>query len=116
MPEHHLHLDLLIDYAAGSAPEPVSLLVATHLTFCPSCRQHVARLEDVGGALLDDIEPVPVDSEALDRMLARLIKPNLRYHRLRMKRRQPRRSCRGRCATMSAQMPMVCLGRDTAAR
>ena len=74
MPEHHLHLELLIDYAAGSAPEPVSLLVATHLTFCPSCRQHVARLEDVGGALLDGIEPVPVDSEALDRMLARLDK------------------------------------------
>ena len=74
MPEHHLHLELLVDYAAGSAPEPVSLLVATHLTFCPSCRQHVARLEDVGGALLDGIEPVPVDSEALDRMLARLDK------------------------------------------
>jgi putative transcriptional regulator len=51
-PVHHPPEELLLDYAAGSADEPTSLTLATHLTLCPECRDTVARFESVGGALL----------------------------------------------------------------
>jgi putative transcriptional regulator len=52
MPNHHPDESLLIEYAAGSLSEAKSLLVATHLTLCPSCRELVKDGEAVGGALL----------------------------------------------------------------
>lgn len=42
----------LIAYADGSLPSGLSVLVASHLTYCPACRARVARFETVGGALL----------------------------------------------------------------
>ena len=52
MPNHHPDESLLIEYAAGSLNEAKSLLVATHLTLCPVCRDAVRDGEAVGGALL----------------------------------------------------------------
>jgi len=52
MPNHHPDESLLIEYAAGSLSEAKSLLVATHLTLCTSCRKAVHDGEVVGGALL----------------------------------------------------------------
>lgn len=52
MPNHHPDETLLIEYAAGSLNEAKSLLVATHLTLCPTCRKAVHDGEVVGGALL----------------------------------------------------------------
>jgi putative transcriptional regulator len=72
MPVHHLSDELLLDHAAGSLPEPVALLVATHLALCPSCRNQEAKLEAVGGAMLDDIEPEPMDGGGLDALFARI--------------------------------------------
>lgn len=61
-----------MDYAAGSLREPVALLIATHLTMCPSCQAEVTRLESLGGAMLETLEPEPMTEEALDHALARL--------------------------------------------
>jgi putative transcriptional regulator len=74
-PVHHPSLELLLDYAAGSTGEAAGLALATHLALCPECREVVAQLESVGGALLEAIEPAAVPSEALDSLLARLDKP-----------------------------------------
>jgi putative transcriptional regulator len=52
MPEHHAPDELLIAYAAGSLGASESLLIASHLTLCPRCRQAVADAEAVGAALL----------------------------------------------------------------
>ncbi|WP_332308091.1 zf-HC2 domain-containing protein, partial [Elstera litoralis] len=57
MPHFHPPESLLIDYAAGTLPEAISLLVATHLTYCPTCRKEMAALEAVGGAMLDSLPP-----------------------------------------------------------
>jgi putative transcriptional regulator len=65
-PEH------LLDYAAGSLPAGMSLLVACHLTYCPACRDRTARLEAVGGAFLRDEPPPGVRPPALARALSRL--------------------------------------------
>lgn len=65
----------LVDYAAGTAPEPVAVLLQSHLSLCPAARATVARLEAVGGALLDGLAPAAMAPGALDAVLARLDGP-----------------------------------------
>ncbi len=72
---HQPNPDLLLDYAAGSLDEGLSLFVASHLALCPESRRTVAKAEAVGGALFENIAPEPMDSDSLDRLLARLDKP-----------------------------------------
>ncbi len=64
--------ELLVAHAAGRLPEPVSLVVATHLALSPAARERYARYEAVGGALLEGLAPAPLDPASLDRVLARL--------------------------------------------
>ena len=75
MPTHHLEPEMLVAYAAGSAKEPLALLVASHLTLCPTCRDAVAELEAVGGALLEALPPAAVDPGAAGRVMARRAAP-----------------------------------------
>src|SRR4051812_14468354 len=72
---HHPDDALLLAYAAGGLDGAMSLIISTHLSFCGLCRQLVARQEEIGGALLDDLSPVPMTDGALDRALARLDEP-----------------------------------------
>jgi putative transcriptional regulator len=72
LPSRHPEDSLLMAYAAGSLPEAAALVVATHLALCPLCRAEVGRFEAVGGAMLDEGEPVAVESTALDRVLSQL--------------------------------------------
>lgn len=74
MPSFHPPEPLLMDYAAGALPEAVSLMVATHLSYCPECQAEVRRLEAVGGALLEALPPTPV-STGLDAIFAKLDAP-----------------------------------------
>jgi putative transcriptional regulator len=74
-PVHHPSDERLLDYASGASPEPVALLVATHLALCPGCRRATAELEAVGGALLEELPPEPVSDDSLARLLARLDRP-----------------------------------------
>jgi putative transcriptional regulator len=72
---HHPEEGLLLAYAAGGLDGALSLIVATHLSFCPRCRRLVARQEEIGGALLEDLPPAPMAEDALDRVLAQLDAP-----------------------------------------
>lgn len=72
---HHPPEDLLLAYASGAAGEAIALIVATHLAFCGACRAAVARLEQTGGALLEDLPPAPLGEGALAATLARLDEP-----------------------------------------
>lgn len=71
-PTHHPSDARLLDYAAGSMAEPMALLVATHLALCPECRLESRELDELGGALLDELEPMPLTEGGLARMLARI--------------------------------------------
>ncbi len=68
---HHSSEATLAAYAAGSLPEGLAIVMATHLGQCTSCRQALATLEATGGALLDDLPPVALAGDALGRVLAR---------------------------------------------
>jgi putative transcriptional regulator len=75
MISHHPSEPTLLAYAAGSLPEGLAIVTATHLGFCPSCRRSLETLEATGGALLDDLPPVPLSGDAIDRLLNRLDEP-----------------------------------------
>ena len=68
MTEHRNVDDLLIAHAAGKLPEPVGLAVATHLALNPAARARYRRYEAVGGALLDELEPVDLAPDAWGRL------------------------------------------------
>lgn len=64
--------ELLLAYASGGLDEGMSLVVATHLTLSPESRARVSDYEALGGALIEEIEPVEVSGGALDEVMARL--------------------------------------------
>lgn len=76
MPKHHPDDDLLMRYAAGTLPESVALVVATHVGSCSRCQAMVSGLDAIGGACLDDIAPIRMSDDALSSMLALLDAPD----------------------------------------
>lgn len=69
---HHVSDELLLRYASGELAEGWSLAVATHLALCPSCRQRLAKMETIGGALLENISTGTAPDDAWARMRSRL--------------------------------------------
>ena len=57
---HHPDPSTLMAFAAGSLPEALSVVVATHLSLCPVCRRDVRRLETVGASLLAGLAGAPL--------------------------------------------------------
>lgn len=72
MPSHHPFDAHLVDYASGALAEPLALMVATHLGWCPGCRRDVSALEVVGGLLLEELAPESLAADTASRLLARL--------------------------------------------
>ncbi len=72
---HHPSEATLVAYAAGSLPEALAIVAATHLGSCAACRRTLATLETVASVLLDEIPPVPLSGDALDRLLSRVDEP-----------------------------------------
>jgi putative transcriptional regulator len=67
-PTHHPEPEDLLAYASGSSPEWMSLVVACHLTYCPSCRSELELMEELGGALLETVPSSALDASAFERM------------------------------------------------
>jgi putative transcriptional regulator len=65
---HHPEHGWLEQYAAGAVPLPVALCMATHLSFCGECRRQIELLQSLGGALFDQLAPVPVAEDMLQRV------------------------------------------------
>jgi putative transcriptional regulator len=72
VPTHHPADERLLEYASGALPEPLALLVATHLALCPRCRRVTGELEALGGVLLAGVAPEPLAEGSLEQALARL--------------------------------------------
>jgi putative transcriptional regulator len=62
--KHHPDVSTLMSCAAGSQPEGLAAVVASHLSVCPACAKQVNKLERIGDALFDRIEPVRVETPA----------------------------------------------------
>ena len=73
--QHHPSQELLLGHAAGTRAGGPALLMHVHLRACAACSAEVARLECIGGALLDEQPPASMAPDALARTLARLDSP-----------------------------------------
>jgi putative transcriptional regulator len=69
---HHASEEMLLAYATGAADEATSLILATHLSYCATCRRHSREMEAMGGCLLQELAPVPMSRGALDAALRKL--------------------------------------------
>ena len=66
--QHHLDVTTLMAYATGNLSEAFSTAVSTHLSMCQTCRDKLAELEMIGGALLDHVEPVDITAETRENL------------------------------------------------
>lgn len=69
---HHPPEDLLADFAAGKLEEAHQLVVGVHVAGCPRCTRFVQAIEQLAGAALEEVEPVPTAPDAFDRVMSRI--------------------------------------------
>jgi putative transcriptional regulator len=70
-PDYHPSEDLIAAYASGALDEATALIIASHLTLCPSCRGNLALCEAVGGSLMEELPEAPMAEGAFAATLAR---------------------------------------------
>ena len=67
---HHLSEDLILGYSAGTLPEAVNLIVATHISLCDQCRAALEASDAIGGALIETVDSVAVPEACFDDTMA----------------------------------------------
>ena len=72
MIHHHPEDDLLLSLAAGGLGAGQAVVLGTHLEGCPACRGRLHMLQGVGGALLQEAEPIALEAGAWERTLKRI--------------------------------------------
>jgi putative transcriptional regulator len=74
-PRFHPSDDRLWEHAAGSLLPGRDLVISAHIANCETCRAERETREAIGGALIDELAPVPLAAGALERALAGLDRP-----------------------------------------
>lgn len=69
---HHPTDETLTSYIRGSLDEGRRVLVAAHIELCASCSALVAAYDHIAGSILEAAQPEPLQSDALERVLARI--------------------------------------------
>src|SRR5579864_7378970 len=64
--------EMLLDFATGALAEGPALAVSLHLALTPPARRVITGLDAIGGVLLEDVVPEPLDDAILHGVLARL--------------------------------------------
>lgn len=72
MANYHPSDELLMQFAAGQAPNALGLLVACHNENCAQCRSKTRLYEQLGGDILTELSPEAVSNNLLDRILGKL--------------------------------------------
>lgn len=71
-PTHHLDYSTLLAHAAGTLDEAFSVVAASHIAQCPTCREALRAAEGFGGTLLEQMPEAEVSDECRTRTLAAL--------------------------------------------
>lgn len=82
--------ETLLRHAAGRWDAGFSLVLDTHLALSPETREIFAQFEAIGGLLLDECAPAPVEPSALNAALAALDKPARESRRVSRDAQSPR--------------------------
>jgi putative transcriptional regulator len=69
MTEHHPDNNLLAEYAAGTLDTAQAVVISAHLHFCTKCQHEVQRLEQIGGAMIEDLIPQPLPEKSFDELM-----------------------------------------------
>ena len=72
MINNHPTADMLTEYSTGALSLAPIISITTHLQFCDRCRESVASLNALGGALLGECEAAPISQQLLADTLDRL--------------------------------------------
>ncbi len=72
MIQHHPGDEFLLPLAAGRLRPADALVVAVHLERCAECRARLHGMQAVGGALLEEAEPLALGANALTQTLERI--------------------------------------------
>ena len=75
MANYHPSDHLLMQYAAGQAPNAMGIIIACHVEKCAVCATKVNLYEELGGDILENIEPEAVGDQVLSNILSRLDEP-----------------------------------------
>lgn len=69
---HHPPDELLADFATGALDQAEHLVVAVHAAQCPVCRRFVRAMEQLAGAALEDVTPVPLTPGSFEAVMVRV--------------------------------------------
>jgi putative transcriptional regulator len=61
---HHPSFESLMSCSAGSMPEAMAAVMASHMSMCPECQKELALMEQIGAALFDQLSPASVNAAA----------------------------------------------------
>jgi putative transcriptional regulator len=71
-PTHHLDYSTLLCLAAGTLDEAFTIVAASHVAVCATCRAAVRQAEAVGGGLLEQMSDAEVSEDCRSRTMAAL--------------------------------------------
>lgn len=69
---HHIDEATLAAFAAGQLAQPFAVVVASHLSLCPTCQRSYREQIAVGGAMLDEVTPKPLSQNLKTGIMDRL--------------------------------------------
>jgi putative transcriptional regulator len=61
--QRHPALENLLSCSAGSMPEALAAVMASHISFCERCRRELAIMETIGASLFDEVSSASLTSE-----------------------------------------------------
>jgi putative transcriptional regulator len=73
---HHPPEAMLAAFAAGTLDHGQHIAIATHLVSCQQCRRFRRAMEEVGGAVVEGLEPAVMSSGALEKVVSQLSRSN----------------------------------------
>ena len=70
--ENHPTSEMLLNYAMGNTKEAESLIIASHISYCPLCKAEVAKYESMGGFYLKNLEDLHVSKSLWNNVMNKL--------------------------------------------
>ncbi|MGH1486329.1 MAG: ChrR family anti-sigma-E factor [Cellvibrionaceae bacterium] len=74
MTQHHPSNDLLAEFSSGTLDTAQAVAISAHLHFCHKCRCAVQEMEQVAGAMLEELSPQVLPEAGFDDLMAAIDK------------------------------------------
>ena len=68
----HPSSEMLLNYAMGNTKEAESLIISSHIAYCPICKAEVAKYESIGGFYLKNHEELKVSKSLWNNLVEKL--------------------------------------------